>query len=174
MAVVIPLSLQSPKCHPHPSPFSSTSHHDMSLASAAAGGILLCSPGLTASGCACSLSLKRLPSASLGTLLPNLSSSFAGNCQGLFLPKINLKYRSPRLRLVVGAADSTQSSSVTTSADKPTVPDDEISVTKVISSVQHFFFYFVCFLFLILILFSKLVISNHIIWRRLHDEFQNL
>ncbi|KAL8472546.1 hypothetical protein ACS0TY_029667 [Phlomoides rotata] len=102
----------------------------MPLTSAAAmvGGIVLRSPGLTVSGCT---SPKRLLSASSGTLIPNLSSIFADNYQAPFLPITHLKYRSPRLRLVTGAAESTQSSAVTTSADKPTVPDDEISVTKV-------------------------------------------
>ncbi|KAI3451748.1 hypothetical protein Pfo_008413 [Paulownia fortunei] len=96
------------------------------------GGIILCSPGFSASGCTCLLSLKRLSFASSGTLRPNFSSVFAANNQVPFLPKTHIKNRSPRLRLVRGAAESTQSSSIaTTTAGKSIVPDGEFSLAKV-------------------------------------------
>ncbi|GFP84420.1 thylakoid membrane protein slr0575 [Phtheirospermum japonicum] len=101
-----------------------------SAAAMAGGGIITRSPTFS---CTCLLSLKRFSFVSSGTLGPNSSSVIAANNRGPFLPKTLVKGRSLRLRLVRGAAESTQSSSVPagSTADKPTVPDNEFSLAKV-------------------------------------------
>ncbi|KAK6150967.1 hypothetical protein DH2020_015899 [Rehmannia glutinosa] len=101
----------------------------MKSAAMAGGGIIPRSPGFSASGL---FSLKRLPLASSRALGPNLTSVFPANNQGPFLSKTLIKHPSPKPRLVRGAAESTQSSSITTAtADKPTVPDNEFTLAKV-------------------------------------------
>ncbi|KAK6150949.1 hypothetical protein DH2020_015881 [Rehmannia glutinosa] len=98
-------------------------------AAMAGGGIIHRFPGFSASGL---LSLKRLPLASSRALGPNLTSVFPANNQGPFLSSAQIKHSSPKPRLVRGAAESTQSSSITTAtADKPTVPDNEFTLAKV-------------------------------------------
>ncbi|KAL0449988.1 UNVERIFIED_CONTAM: Thylakoid membrane protein [Sesamum latifolium] len=89
------------------------------------GAILLCSPtpGLSAS------TFKRISSP---TLRLNFSTACALNNQGRFLPKTHINNGRRELRLIVGAAESTQSSSVATvTADKSLVPDEEFSLAKV-------------------------------------------
>ncbi|KAK6125465.1 hypothetical protein DH2020_040798 [Rehmannia glutinosa] len=101
----------------------------MKSAAMAGGGIIPRSPGFSASGL---FSLKRLPLASSRALGPNLTSVFPANNQGPFLSKTLIKHPTPKPRLVRGAAESTQSSSITTAtADKPTVPDNEFTLAKV-------------------------------------------
>ncbi|KAL0343334.1 UNVERIFIED_CONTAM: Thylakoid membrane protein [Sesamum angustifolium] len=89
------------------------------------GAILLCSPtpGLSAS------TFNRISSP---TLRLKFSTAFALNNQGRFLPKTHLNNGRRDPTLIVGAAESTQSSSVATvTADKSLVPDDEFSLAKV-------------------------------------------
>ncbi|KAL0332497.1 UNVERIFIED_CONTAM: Thylakoid membrane protein [Sesamum calycinum] len=108
------------------------------------GAILLCSPmpGLSAS------TFNRISSP---TLRLKFSTAFALNNQGRFLPKTHLNNGRRELTLIVGAAESTQSSSVATvTADKSLVPDDEFSLAKVKSYLLFLFctvvgfFYFCC------------------------------
>lgn len=106
-----------------------------STAAMVGGGIILRSPGLSASGRPFLPSLTRhslaaAASSSLGSFGPNSCRSFPENGKGPFQPITHLKSRSPRLRLVPCAAESTQSSS-SVAIDKPTVPDNEFSLAKV-------------------------------------------
>lgn len=92
------------------------------VAGCGGGGVVLRSPGFTASVCTCSRSLPCFVSS--GNVRPNLS-----NRRNLFPLKL---YPTPKLGFLPRAADSTQSSSIATAtADKPTVPDDEFSLAKV-------------------------------------------
>ncbi|PIN08886.1 hypothetical protein CDL12_18540 [Handroanthus impetiginosus] len=99
------------------------------VAAMVGGGIVLCSQSSAVSGCTSLLSLKRLPSASSGTIGPNFPSFFSANNRAPIFPINHLKNSSSRFRLVAGAAESTPPSSV--AADKSIVPDEEFSLAKV-------------------------------------------